>query len=166
MQCTKCGSENLATKKFCGDCGAALVGEVPVAAGSEVPASITGGSGDTAWLRKVYELGKAFAERLEFEDLIPFVLARCREVLNAEGVAVLFIDDQHNELYFPYVSEDNPEVAKRLTGLRFPADRGIAGAVLRSGQQRKSMTCALTRVFSLVSIRRPEWPPARSLLLL
>ncbi|HEY2105814.1 MAG TPA: sigma 54-interacting transcriptional regulator, partial [Candidatus Binataceae bacterium] len=102
-----------------------------------MPASIAGGSGDIAWLRKVYELGNAFGERLELDDLIPFVLARCREVLNAEGVAVLFIDPERNELYFPYVSEDDPEVARRLTGLRFPAERGIAGAVLRSGRAEK-----------------------------
>jgi Nif-specific regulatory protein len=137
MQCTNCFSENPATKKFCGDCGAALVGEVPAAAGAEIAASSAAGAGDSAWLRKVYELGNAFAERLELEELIPFVLARCRELLDAEGVAVLFIDVEHNELYFPYVSEHDPEVAKRLTGLRFPADRGIAGAVLRSGHAEK-----------------------------
>jgi transcriptional regulator with GAF, ATPase, and Fis domain len=137
VQCTKCGSENPAAKKFCGDCGAALIDEVRIAAGDKISASIAGGSGDSARLRKVYELGNAFAERLDLEDLIPFVLARCRELLNAEGVAVLFIDPERNELYFPYVSQDDPEVAKRLTGLRFPADRGIAGAVLRSGRAEK-----------------------------
>jgi Nif-specific regulatory protein len=137
MQCTKCGADNPAAKKFCGECGAALVGAESVAAGGEIPALTAGVSGDIAWLRKVYELGNAFAERLDLDDLIPFVLARCREVLNAEGVAVLFIDAEHNELYFPYVSEDDPEVARRLTGLRFPADRGIAGAVLRSGRAEK-----------------------------
>ena len=136
MQCAKCGSENPPRQKFCGDCGGALV-EVRVAAGGEVPASIAGGSGGITSLRKVYELGNAFAERLDLDELIPFVLARCRELLNAEGVAVLFIDAEHNELYFPYVSEHDPEVAKRLTGLRFPADRGIAGAVLRSGHAEK-----------------------------
>jgi Nif-specific regulatory protein len=138
MQCTKCGSENPATKSYCGDCGAPLAGEVRAAAGSGIPAPSAGeSSGDIAWLRSVYELGNAFVERLELDDLIPFVLARCREVLSAVGVAVLFIDPDRNELYFPYVSEDDPEVAKRLTGLRFPAERGIAGAVLRSGRAEK-----------------------------
>ena len=137
MQCTKCGSDNPGAKKFCGDCGAALDADTRNATGGEMPVSIAGASDDTAWLRKVYELGNAFAERLELNELIPFVLARCRELLNAEGVAVLLIDEEHNQLYFPYVSEDDPEVAKRLTGLRFPADRGIAGAVLRSGHAEK-----------------------------
>jgi hypothetical protein len=137
MQCTKCGADNPAAKKFCGDCGAALDADVRNANGGEIPPSITGAAGYSAWLRKVYALGNAFTERLELDELIPFVLARCRELLNAEGVAVLLIDEEHNQLYFPYVSEDDPEVAKRLTGLRFPADRGIAGAVLRSGHAEK-----------------------------
>ncbi len=137
MQCAKCGADNPATKKFCGDCGAVLA-DVRAASGGEIPALTVGGyPGDIAWLRRVYELGNAFVERLELDDLIPFVLARCRDVLSAEGVAVLFIDSERNELYFPYVSEDDPEVARRLTGLRFPAERGIAGAVLRSGRAEK-----------------------------
>ena len=140
MQCTKCGSENPANKNFCGDCGAPLAGDCHTSKSGGMPAVSTTAGGfasDIAWLRRVYELGTAFVERLELDDLIPFVLARCREVLNAEGVAVLFIDQERNELYFPYVSEDDPEVAKRLTGLRFPAERGIAGAVLRSGRAEK-----------------------------
>ncbi len=138
MQCMKCRSENPPRKRFCGDCGTPLDGHIPASSGRRIPTT-TGGaySGDIAWLRKVYELGNSFVERLELDDLIPFVLARCREVLNAEGVAVLFIDPERNELYFPYVSEDDPEVARRLTGLRFPAERGIAGAVLRSGRAEK-----------------------------
>src|SRR5262249_10930878 len=131
MQCTKCGSENPAAKKFCGDCGATLSSDMGAGTAGELAAFIAAGSGDIAWLRKVYELGNAFAERLDLDDLIPFVLAKCRELLNAEGIAVLFIDPERNELYFPYVSQDDPEVARRLTGLRFPAERGQSGAAGR-----------------------------------
>jgi transcriptional regulator with GAF, ATPase, and Fis domain len=137
MRCTKCGADNPPAKKFCGDCAAPLASDARIKTGDDMTAFTAGGSGDIAWLRKVYELGNAFAERLELDDLIPFVLAKCRELLNAEGVAVLFIDQERNELYFPYVSEDDPEVAKRLIGLRFPAERGIAGSVLRGKHAEK-----------------------------
>jgi hypothetical protein len=100
VHCTKCGSDNPTTRSFCGDCGAALLGEARVAAGSEMPVFIAAGSDDIAWLRKVYELGNAFAKRLDLDELIAFVLARCRELLNAEDVAVLFFDPERNELYF------------------------------------------------------------------
>jgi len=90
--------------------------------------------GGEARLRLLYELGCAFAARLELDDLLPLVVAKCREALGAEGTAVLLLDPERNELYFPYVAEEDPEVAERLVALRFPADRGVAGAVARSGQ--------------------------------
>jgi Nif-specific regulatory protein len=82
----------------------------------------------------LYDLGCAFAARLELDELVPLVLAKCREVVDAEGAAVLLLDRERNDLYFPYVAEEDPEVADRLMQLRLPADRGIAGTVLQSGE--------------------------------
>src|SRR5439155_599731 len=47
---------------------------------------------------------------------------------------VPLLDSERNQLHFPYVAEEDPEVAESLGELRFPADQGIAGAVLASGQ--------------------------------
>jgi Nif-specific regulatory protein len=88
-------------------------------------------------LRLLFELGSAFAARIQIEELIPLVVAKCREVLDAEGVAILLLDADTNELYFPYVAEEDPEVAARLSRLRFPADRGIAGSVVLTGQSAR-----------------------------
>ena len=85
----------------------------------------------------VYELGNMFTARLGLEELIPLVISKCREILNAGGVSLLLLDEERNELYFPYVSEEDPEVAGRLSGLRIPADSGLAGEALRSGQAEK-----------------------------
>jgi phosphoserine phosphatase RsbU/P len=57
--------------------------------------------------------------------------------LDADGVSVQLLDEERNELYFPYVPEENPEVARRLAGAKIPADARLAGAVLRSGQAEK-----------------------------
>ena len=88
--------------------------------------------GDRASL--LYELGCAFAERKELDELVPLVMAKCREVLDAEGASVLLLDVQRNELYFPYVAQEDAAAAAQLRELRFPADRGIAGAVLQGGR--------------------------------
>jgi Nif-specific regulatory protein len=81
----------------------------------------------------LYELGCAFAARIELDELIPLIVAKCREVLNAEGISVLLLDPERNELYFPYVSQVDPKVVEQLRKLRFPADLGIAGATLKDG---------------------------------
>ncbi len=89
---------------------------------------------DSAELRLLYELGCAFAARIDLDELSALVVQKCREVLNAEGAAILLLDAERHELYFPYVADVDRAAAARLAVLRFPADRGIAGAVLQSGQ--------------------------------
>ena len=88
-------------------------------------------------LRLLYDLGCAFAARIEIGQLIPFVVAECREALDAEGASVLLLDEEHNELYFPYISEEDPEVAQRLARLRFSAELGIAATALKTGKALK-----------------------------
>jgi Nif-specific regulatory protein len=89
---------------------------------------------DAARLQLLYELGCAFASRLELDELLPLVVEKCRDMIQAEGAAVLLLDSDADELYFPYAASDDPEVAARLLRARFPADRGVAGAVITSGR--------------------------------
>jgi transcriptional regulator with GAF, ATPase, and Fis domain len=91
-------------------------------------------SDHTARLQLLYDLGCAFAARIEVDELVPLVVAKCREVLDAEGVAVLLLDPSTGELSFPWVADEDAEAAARVLRLRFPVDRGIAGAVVRSGR--------------------------------
>jgi transcriptional regulator with GAF, ATPase, and Fis domain len=84
--------------------------------------------------RTLYELGCAFSAKTELADLIPYVIEKCRETLNAEAASVLLLDRDRNELYFPYVADLNENVANALRNLRLPADKGIAGAALSDNQ--------------------------------
>jgi serine phosphatase RsbU (regulator of sigma subunit) len=88
----------------------------------------------TARLRLLYELGCAFAEHVDLDELSRTVVAECRDVLDAEAASILLLEPDGRELYFPYTADDDPQVAARLRNLRFPADRGIAGAVLADGR--------------------------------
>jgi len=85
-------------------------------------------------LELLYELGCAFAARLDLEELAPLIITKCREVLDAEGASLLLLDPARGELFFPYVAEERAEVAERLLRLRFPAEQGIAGEVLRTAR--------------------------------
>jgi transcriptional regulator with GAF, ATPase, and Fis domain len=87
--------------------------------------------------RLIYELGNAFASQLELDPLLELVTHKCREVLAAEGAAILLLDPPRKELYFPYLANLDPEVALRLAGMRFSASHGIAGEALHSGQAVK-----------------------------
>jgi Nif-specific regulatory protein len=82
--------------------------------------------------RILYELGIAFAARLEPDHLFPLVIEKCRATFDAEGASVLLRDEETHELYFPWVVSADPEVARRLRALRMADDAGIAGDVLRA----------------------------------
>jgi Nif-specific regulatory protein len=87
--------------------------------------------------RLIYELGNVFASQLELEPLLQLVTQKCREVLDAEGASILLLDANGGEFYFPYLADLDPEVARRLAGLKFPATQGVAGEALRSGRALK-----------------------------
>ena len=87
--------------------------------------------------RLIYELGNAFACQLDLDLLLELVTQKCREALEAEGVAILLLDPQSEELYFPYLANLDPEVARRLSELRFSAELGIAGEALVTGRALK-----------------------------
>jgi GAF domain-containing protein len=91
-------------------------------------------SADGERFRLLYELGSAFLAKTDLVELVPFVIAKCREALHAEGASILLLDRDRNEFYFPYVSDDNNAGVGVLAQLRLPADRGIAGAAMRSGK--------------------------------
>jgi Nif-specific regulatory protein len=84
--------------------------------------------------RLLYELGCAFTAKTDLAELVPFVIAKCREALNAEGASILLLDRDRNEFYFPFVSDDNASVAGVLAEMRVPAESGIAGAALKTGK--------------------------------
>jgi transcriptional regulator with GAF, ATPase, and Fis domain len=60
------------------------------------------------------------------------VAMKCREVLDADGVAVMLLDAESQELYFPYFSDRDPKVAERLASVRVPVGKGIAGEVFQT----------------------------------
>ncbi len=101
--------------------------------------------------RLLYDLGCAFAARIEIEELFPFVVNKCCDVFDAEGASVMLLDEGTSELYFPYVAEGDSEVSAKLRELRIPADKGIAASVLRSGNGvRVDDVSSDTRFFPVV----------------
>ena len=52
-----------------------------------------------ARLELLYELSCAFASKTELAELIPLVIEKCRDVLDASGASVLLLDADRGELY-------------------------------------------------------------------
>jgi Nif-specific regulatory protein len=85
-------------------------------------------------LELLFEVSRSLHARIELGDLLPFVVNKTKELLDAQGCSVILLDETGRELYFPYVSPESSEVAERLRQLRIPADKGIAGTAVQTGQ--------------------------------
>jgi GAF domain-containing protein len=80
----------------------------------------------------LYEISQKLATFQDLDDLLRFATRRARELFEAEGCALLLLDRERNEFFFPIASQSasSGSSAAKLAELRFPADRGVAGWVL------------------------------------
>jgi Nif-specific regulatory protein len=88
----------------------------------------------TQQLELLYDVSRSLHSLIELDDLLASVVEKTKTLLECEGCSVILLDETGRELYFPYVSPENSEVAERLRRLRMPADKGIAGTALQTGR--------------------------------
>jgi len=83
-------------------------------------------------LHVLYDVNRRLAAFTDLDELLLYATRRTREVFAAEGCGLLLVERQRNEFYFPVASQTaaSPASAARLSEIRFPADKGIAGWVL------------------------------------
>jgi signal transduction histidine kinase len=69
----------------------------------------------------------------DLDAVLEFITREVQELLDVEGASVILLDDERQEFYFRRSVFDDPEAGRRMSEVRFPADRGVAGEVLRTG---------------------------------
>jgi GAF domain-containing protein len=88
---------------------------------------------DVEKLSLLFELSRSFSSLIDLEELLPCIIAKTREGLQAESCSLLLLDEARQELYFPVISDTTPEVEARLKDIRFPAEKWVAGWVVQHG---------------------------------
>ena len=81
-------------------------------------------------LQALYDLSQALYAIHDLDPLLRFSTEQVVTLLEAESSAVILLDEERRELYF-HVADEGAE--GKLRGVRFPADRGIAGWVVETG---------------------------------
>ena len=84
----------------------------------------------------LFELSPAVAEIKDLEVLLHSIATRCRELFgHGSEVAIMLLDRDTEELYFPYTDTQRPLHMPQLTDVRIPAGPGtLSGAVMESGR--------------------------------
>ncbi|HVO22676.1 MAG TPA: GAF domain-containing protein [Candidatus Margulisiibacteriota bacterium] len=82
-------------------------------------------------LRLLYEVNRRLTTFVDLDELMRYSTRRTCELFGADGCALLFLDREKREFYFPVASQGATQQASQecLAEIRFPADQGIAGWV-------------------------------------
>lgn len=82
-------------------------------------------------LHLLADVSRSLATFTDLDDLVHFATQRTRELFEAEGCALLLLDESRREFRFPVASQRQAGASEAaLAEIRFPAERGIAGWVL------------------------------------
>ena len=68
------------------------------------------------------------------EDLLDYISSEINRLLNTEGALVILLDEERKELFFKGAAYDDITKEERIKEIRFPADKGVAAKVLRTGE--------------------------------
>ncbi len=76
----------------------------------------------------------ALPEHHELDELLEFVTAEVKRILEVEGALVIFLDEEKHEFFFKAAAHDDTTAQRRAKELRWPADTGVCGRVVRTGE--------------------------------
>jgi Nif-specific regulatory protein len=85
-------------------------------------------------LSLLFELSRSLHSLIDLDKLLAAVVEQAKTLLDVEGCSVILLDESGRQLYFPYISPESSEIATKLRNWRMPADQGIVGAVIQSGE--------------------------------
>ena len=79
-------------------------------------------------------ISMALPEYPNLEDLLDYISREIKELLGTEGALVILIDEERGELFYKGAAYDDSVTQRRVKEIRFPADKSVAGKVIRTGE--------------------------------
>lgn len=79
-------------------------------------------------------ISMALPEYPNLEDLLDYISREIKELLGTEGALVILVDEERGELFYKGAAYDDSVTQKRIKEIRFPADKSVAGKVIRTGE--------------------------------
>lgn len=72
----------------------------------------------------------------DLEGLLDYISSEVKSLIGTEGALVILLDEEKKELFFKSAAHDDSATEKRVkeTQIRFPADKGVSGKVIRTGE--------------------------------
>lgn len=79
-------------------------------------------------------ISRALPKYRELEDLLNYIASEIKRFLNVDGASVILLDEENKELFFFAGAYDDQATQKRAREIRYPADSGVTGKVIQTGE--------------------------------
>jgi len=70
----------------------------------------------------------------DLENILDYISSEIKRLLNVGGAIVILLDEEKRELFFLGTAYEDRDTEKRAKEIRFPADKGVAGKVIKTGE--------------------------------
>jgi len=82
----------------------------------------------------LFRIAKALHQYPRLDERLEFIAKEVQDLLSVKGAFVILIDEDKQEFYFRVAAYEDKEAVNKFKEIRFPADKGVAGHVYRTGQ--------------------------------
>jgi len=79
-------------------------------------------------------ISKALHKLRTLDDRLKYITKEIKQLVGAAGASVILLDEEKQEFFFRVTAYDDQATGKRMREIRFPASKGVAGAVYKSGE--------------------------------
>jgi len=82
----------------------------------------------------LYRVARALPQYQSLDERLEFIIKEVQDIIGLTGASVILLDEKKNEFFFREAVYEDGETDKRIKEIRFPADKGVAGYVYRTGK--------------------------------
>jgi GAF domain-containing protein len=84
--------------------------------------------------KALFRISKALHQFRTLNQRLEFITKEVQELINVEGASVILLNQEKNEFFFPVTAYDDTETSRKMREIRFPATKGVAGHVYKTGK--------------------------------
>jgi PAS domain S-box-containing protein len=89
---------------------------------------------ETSINRALFRIAGALHRYRGLDARLGFITKEVQNLMEVEGASVILLDEEKKEFFFREAKYDDGETGKKMKEIRFPADKGVAGQVYRTGK--------------------------------
>jgi PAS domain S-box-containing protein len=84
--------------------------------------------------RALFRIARAMYQYRGLDQRLALITKEIQDLLGVEGAMVILLDEENQEFFFREAVFDKTETGTNFKEIRYPADKGIAGLVYRTGK--------------------------------